>query len=153
MPPESKIRLEPAQGSDLDALLRLHADAFSESVELYGSGPPGYEDPEYQEQLLAEYDYYKILAGDELVGGIIVQVSGEGEYFLDTIFVGSEHQNLGFGRTAMRLMEDLYPDANRWMLYTPYRDYRNHHFYESQGYQKVAELLLPDAGTDPDFTL
>lgn len=150
---ETRIKIEPANESDLDELVRLHAGAFAESIEMYGVGPPGYNDRALHQTRLDEHFYFKIFSGVTLIGGIIVQDYGEGDYFLDTIFVGPDFQNLGVGHRAMSLLEAEFPNATRWILVTPYRDVRNHHFYETQGYEKTDELPFPDAGSDPDFAL
>lgn len=28
-----------------------------------------------------------------------------------------------------------------WRLHTPYKNYRNHHFYEKMGYKKIGETV------------
>ena len=40
----------------------------------------------------------------------------------------------------MELIEKQYDWAKVWRLITPYKSYRNHHFYEKLGYKKVSEI-------------
>ncbi len=40
----------------------------------------------------------------------------------------------------MALIEKQYNKAKVWTLVTPYKAYRNHHFYEKFGYTKVGEI-------------
>lgn len=51
--------------------------------------------------------------------------------------VSKEYQNQGIGAKAISFLENEFPDAKCWRLYTPYKNYRNHHFYEKMGYKKL----------------
>ena len=41
---------------------------------------------------------------------------------------------------AIGFIENAYPHVKRWSLDTPYQNYKNHDFYEKQGYVKVDEI-------------
>lgn len=137
----------------MGALVLVHSHAFMESEQMYGSGPPGYQDRHWHLEALKTKRYIKITSQSEIVGGIIVVDRGAGEYFLDTLFVHPDHQNKGIGRKAMNHLDQKYPEARKWSLLTPYRDFRNHYFYESLGFCKVGELPISRQGMDPDFRL
>jgi hypothetical protein len=46
----------------------------------------------------------------------------------------------GIGTKAIDFIENVYPHIKRWSLDTPYQNYKNHDFYERQGYVKVNEI-------------
>ncbi|MCL9777185.1 hypothetical protein [Vibrio methylphosphonaticus] len=48
----------------------------------------------------------------------------------------------------MELIENEYSHVPVWNLVTPYKAYRNHHFYEKLGYRKVGEV---QPNPDNDF--
>jgi GNAT superfamily N-acetyltransferase len=147
------VILLPAEAADIDLLTRLHQEAFEEAREMYGQGPPGYADPSWHSETLKAHSYFKILVDDQLVGGVIVHQQGAGECFLHTIFVRPSNHNMGIGTAIMALVEHHFPDAARWTLLTPYRDFRNHHFYEKLGYRRVDQIRVTEEGLEPNFTL
>ena len=61
-------------------------------------------------------------------------------YELGRIFIAPEHQNCGIGTRVIRLMEQTYPLAKRWILDTPRWNLRTQHFYEKMGYGRVGTL-------------
>jgi ribosomal protein S18 acetylase RimI-like enzyme len=148
------IRLEQAQAADLGRLVQLHADAFAEDVVRYGKGPLGYDDIIWHRAMLSEHSYLKIMVGRAPVGGIIVVDKGQGHFFLDTLFVHPDYQNMGVGQRAMAELEQLFPNATRWTVLTPHRNYRNHAFYEKLGYRKIGEITVANRpGLAGDFCL
>ena len=50
-----------------------------------------------------------------------------------------EYQDRGIGSQAMNFIFSNYKNVTKWSLETPYRSFRNHHFYEKQGFVKVGE--------------
>ena len=136
------IRLEPATAADIESLMHMHAEAFVDDETQYGKGPPGHRDLASHRDMLAKNIYLKVLSGAELAGGVVVVDEGGGHYYLDKLFIDPRFHNRGIGQLAMRQMEQAFPMATRWTLVTPYRNYRNHHFYEKMGYRKIAEKFV-----------
>lgn len=148
------IHLEQTRAADLRSLVQLHADAFADDVVRYGKGPLGYNDMTWHRAMLNEHCYLKIMVGQAVVGGIIVVDKGQGHLFLDTLFVHPDYQNMGVGQRAMAKLEQLFPDATRWTVLTPHRNYRNHAFYEKLGYRKIGEITVAKKpGLADDFRL
>lgn len=148
------IHLEPATPADIVSLMHMHAEAFADDEVEYGKGPPGYRDLECHRDMLAQNSYFKILSGMDLAGGIVVVDEGDGHYYLDKLFIDPRFHNRGFGQHALRRMEQAFPLATRWTLVTPYRNYRNHHFYEKMGYRKIAEKFVTgQPGLEKGFCL
>lgn len=100
-------------------------------------GPLGYDSVDWSAGWLGQTPYFKILAADRIVGGIIVFDMGSGHYELGRIWVDPEVQNQGIGQLAMQQLFAAFPDAWKWTLGTPVWVVRNQHFYEKMGSMKV----------------
>ena len=73
-------------------------------------------------------DVYRIMQGDQKVGGMVVNVDGDqGELYL--MFVAPELHNQGVGYAAWCAVEEMYPQVKVWDTITPYYEHRNVHFY------------------------
>ena len=71
---------------------------------------------------------YRIIQGDEKVGGVVVKVNGE-KGDLDLLFVTPKAHSKGIGYAAWCAIEKLYPQVKTWETVTPYFEKRNIHFY------------------------
>lgn len=58
-----------------------------------------------------------------------------------------EYHNKGIGQKAIQFVENENPEAKVWHLITPFKSYRNHHFYEKMGYVKASEYKHSDCLT------
>ncbi|TCL62739.1 acetyltransferase (GNAT) family protein [Hydrogenispora ethanolica] len=140
------ITLARAESGDAAELRDIQAAAFAADVAQYGCGPEGHDALEWHLNLIEKQSlYFKILYQAKIVGGVVIFSRENGHYHLGRIFIAPSHQNLGIGAAALRALEERFPDARKWTLDTPYRNVRNHHFYEKLGYMKVGETE-PDAG-------
>ncbi len=70
--------IEKASTSDIEALLDIQVSAFSTDQKLCGSGPPGYDDHEYQLKAMKRYSYYVIKHKSDVVGRVLL-FSGAGQ--------------------------------------------------------------------------
>ena len=148
------LELIRAVPEDAIAINALKIRAFTKEFECYGpcSKWPGYDSIERQVQVIDEQMYYKVIKDDELVGGVCVVDIGEGKYVLSSIFIESDLQNQGIGTVVMQLILSKFPQAQQWVLDTPYLSYLNHHFYEKFGFQKVGEFV-PERAKGTEFRL
>lgn len=125
--------------ADLNEFMEAKINAFSDDVEQYGFGPTGYDDYEKEKKNIEHYPTYKIVLDKQIIGGITCGDLGDGLFWLGGIYIDKQHQNRGIGAKAITFLENEFPQAKRWKLHTPYKNYRNHHFYEKMGYKKVGE--------------
>jgi len=141
------ITFERATPEDAEALVRVQIAAFHNDAEIYPGvalgGPPGYDSVDSVFQMIAEDDYYKIIADGQIAGGIVVLDRGAGHMHLDVLYVDPAAHNRGIGTQAMHFIERTYP-ATKWTLDTPLYATRNHHFYEKFGYVRVGEHPADD---------
>lgn len=135
------INISRATLNDLDRLIAIKVQSFQEEVELYGFGPPNYDSLDSMQDTLKapNCDYYKILDSDRIIGGFSIWDLSDGHYEIGSIYVSLEYQDRGIGSQAMNFIFSNYKNVTKWSLETPYRSFRNHHFYEKQGFVKVGE--------------
>lgn len=125
--------------SDGEALREVAIKAFEDDRIKYGSMPPGIETLEWHTSKIEDGMYYKIMSDDSIVGGMKLYHLNDGMR-LGSIFIEPEYQNQGVGSKAINFIESTYPHIKKWSLDTPYKNYRNHAFYEKHGYVKVDEF-------------
>ncbi len=139
---QSMIQFIKARPGDAERLAQASKRAFDDDIH-YGApgpgGPPGYDSAEWQAKMMRLGDYFKIVADDQIIGGIIVFRKGTREYNLGRIFIEPEHQNQGIGTQAFRFLWKEYPLAKRWTLGTPAWNRRTCHFYQKVGFVEIGE--------------
>jgi GNAT superfamily N-acetyltransferase len=138
------IQCKKATPQDSAALARISGRAFHSDIHCGApglGGPPGYDSEQWQRKMMRVGDYYKILVGDQIVGGFIVLRKGPREYELGRIFVDPDYQNQGVGTQAMEFLGEEYPLAKRWTLGTPAWNRRTRHFYKKVGFLEVGSDL------------
>ena len=80
------------------------------------------------EQSIDNGTAYRIMKGDEKVGGVVVKVDGnQGE--LELLFTSPKVHSKGIGYAAWCEIENLYPEVEVWETATPYFETRNIHLY------------------------
>ena len=134
------IRCEKARPKDAVTLARISERAFHSDIHCGApglGGPPGYSSEQWQREMMHIGDYYKVLVGDQIVGGFIVLRKGPREYELGRIFVDPDYQNQGVGTQAFEFLWQEYPLAKRWTLDTPAWNRRTRHFYKKVGFVEV----------------
>ena len=139
--------------SDIPEVTLVMKRAFDDDAQKYlgqeSGGPPGYDNGDFFRQWLLPYDEsvgYKIIAGEEIIGGIIVWILPEAHNILGTVFVDPDYQDRGVGQAVWQYIEKTYPDTISWSLGTPVWATKNHHFYEKCGFVKVDQdpLIKPE---------
>jgi RimJ/RimL family protein N-acetyltransferase len=143
MAPEFEIEFRKAKPSDAEALAGASERAFHDDVN-YGApgppgGPPGYNSAAWQARMMRFGEYYTILAGERIIGGMIVFRQGTREYELGRIFIEPDFQNQGIGTSAFEFLWKTYPLAKRWTLGTPKWNRRTRHFYAKVGFSEIGE--------------
>ena len=137
--------------SDITDLTPLMKRAFDDDAQKHlgkeSGGPPGYDNGDFFRTWLLPYKEsvgYKILAGEVLIGGIIVWILPEGNNILGTIFVDPAFQDQGVGFNTWQFIEDTFPETLSWRLGTPVWAIKNHYYYEICGFIQVdSDPLIP----------
>ena len=83
---------------------------------------------------------YRIMRGDEKVGGLVIKTDGErGD--LELLFVSPAAHSKGIGYAAWCAVEKLHPEVKVWETVTPYFEKRNIHFYVNRCGFHVVEFF------------
>ncbi|MDM5317122.1 GNAT family N-acetyltransferase [Fictibacillus sp. b24] len=138
-----QVTLEKAILNDADELTAIMKKTFDQEAEKwlqdqnitdYNIQPPGYSSIEMTKYMIRELEYFKVLYGGLLVGGLIATVSGKSYGRIDRIFVDPAFQGKGIGSAVITLIEKEFPHMRAWDLETSSRQLNNHHFYKKMGY-------------------
>lgn len=134
------IKFAIALVSDAEILRDIAISAFEEDKIKYGFTPPGIETIEWHLSKINNGMYYKIMVEDKIVGAINLYDLKNNHFRLGAVYIEPSYQNKGIGTKAISFIENTYPDINKWSLDTPYKNYKNHKFYEKHGYVKIDEV-------------
>ena len=136
------VRFEKARSGDAERLAEVSKRAFDNDIH-YGApgpgGPPGYDSAAWQARAMKFGDYYKLAAGKQIIGGIVVLREGVREYQVGRIYIEPEFQNQGIGTEAFQFLWEAYPLAKRWTLGTPAWNQRTRHFYKKVGFVEIGK--------------
>jgi RimJ/RimL family protein N-acetyltransferase len=139
---DGRPRFARARPGDAEPLAQVSKRAFDEDVH-YGApglgGPPGYDSAAWQAKMMRLGEYFKIIVGEQTVGGMIVFRKRVREHELGRIFIDPDYQNRGFGTLAFQFLWREYPLAKRWTLGTPAWNLRTRHFYHKVGFSELGE--------------
>lgn len=143
------ITLQKAGMEDAKTIHAMQVRAFQSLLERYhddGTSPAAEPLERVEERLRDEKrTFYFLVAGKDTVGGIRIQEK-EDCFRLGLLFVLPEFQGRGYAQEAVRLAEELYPQARRWELDTILEEERLCHLYEKLGYHKTGEVFVLHPG-------
>jgi N-acetylglutamate synthase-like GNAT family acetyltransferase len=129
---------------DAEKLIEVQNRAFYDDFLVYGECPAYQESLEGIENHIASKIVYKMLDNNEIIGDMIITRLDAGHYYLRVISIIPEYQGKKIGQKAMKFLEKEITDAKEWDLITPFKSFRNHHFYEKMGYKKIDEYRQSD---------
>ena len=123
----------------------------------YMANRPIGDNPESEiERNIGNGQCYTFHYGGKIIGGMYLKQLNSDEYRLKRIWINRKDQNYGIGTVVLREIEGMITGCKKICLYTPYKSFRNHHFYEKNGYVKIEERKTGASKTgrlDSDFTL
>ena len=148
------VSVELASINDCVALARTSKLAFDSDVD-FGApvpgGPPGYDSARWYQSAMRRGSLFRVIDDGEIVGGVLVFRKTSNCYELARIWLAPAATGQGIGGDVMRQVEELFPQAERWILDTPIWNTRTRHFYDSFGYQEYRrdrEFLYLEKRTD-----
>ncbi|MBT2762177.1 GNAT family N-acetyltransferase [Paenibacillus sp. ISL-20] len=135
--------LERAIKSDAPKLAEIQKASFDDESKHFNNneicGPLGYDSVSWQEEMMQNCEYYKVLYNGEIIGGVMIFIESNQVHNLGRIFIDPNYQNQGLGKKVMKEIEGSFPDSAKWWLDTPRWSVKNHHFYTKCGFTKVRE--------------
>ena len=138
------VRVEKASETDAEAILGIRIKAFAPLLEKYKDYDtnPANETIETVFQRIHHPNggFYKIYCEDHLVGAICAFWKGnETQYWVSPMFIAPDFQGKGIAQQALRLLEDMFPQAVTWELRTIKEEEWNCHLYEKMGYHLIGD--------------
>ncbi|QCT75663.1 GNAT family N-acetyltransferase [Macrococcoides canis] len=89
-------------------------------------------------------EHYTIYSEGEILGAVVLKIANDSRIHIYKLFVKKNQQGKGIGTKTINLAEDIYQDYKLWSVYTPNKNYLNHAFYESLGFQKYDEAKVSE---------
>lgn len=138
------VTLERAKVNDGQILTKTCKRAFDSDSE-FGApgfgGPPGYDSLGWNVHNIKNrwLQYFKILEGNDIVGGFIVGDRGPDYQVCERIWIDPEQMRTGLGTKAFDLVWEEYPSADLWVLGTPEWNTRTNPFYQSIGFVQIGK--------------
>lgn len=139
------ISIEKATIADAEKLTEIMKRTFDEEVKKwlpnqddvidYNIRPPGYSSIEMTKYMIRELEYFKVLKDKEIIGGVIITISGRSFGRIDRIYIDPNLQGKGIGSRVINLVEEKYSNIRNWDLETSSKQINNHYFYEKMGYR------------------
>ncbi|WP_042439791.1 GNAT family N-acetyltransferase [Clostridium amazonitimonense] len=132
---DNKIVYLKINPSDYEILTKIMTLAFNEDTSMHTDlkedGPTGYNDGSLIKWLNEQenFESYKIVYGDKMVGAYTVEIKPNNEYSLEMLFINPEYRKYNLGSIVWKYIEEKYKDAKKWTVETPDYSKRNHHFY------------------------
>ena len=159
-----EITLVPLTADDREQFILDNQEAFYYGAhEEFGERDDHFEEDgeiisrETIEESISTGEAYRIMQGDEKVGGVVISVEGN-RGNLDLLFVSPKAHSKGIGYAAWCLVEKLHPEVEVWETVTPYFETRNIHFYVNRCGFHIVEFYNshhpdpndPDSGNETD---
>lgn len=139
-----EVTISKTQLYEIDELLNIQKYCFAEDLSMYEDfeTSPVTETREKLESNINLFYHFTIYLNNCIVGGVDVRKLDEKRLRLSKLFIAMDHQNKGIGKKILGMIEDKFLPTKNWTLYTPYLNFRNQHFYEKLGYQKIDEVQV-----------
>lgn len=139
------VRLRKAGLRDAELLHSMMVRCFQPFLERYEDydTSPAAEPLEKTVRRLEDpaTDYYLVLEGEEPIGGVRTVAIEQGRR-VSPIFILPERQGHGVGSRVIELLEERYPEAQRWTLDTIRQETGLVRFYEGLGYRRTGEEIV-----------
>ncbi|MBP1756811.1 MAG: GCN5-related N-acetyltransferase [Firmicutes bacterium] len=151
---------QPLQEESIDELTAVMTRAFDEDSRIHlgkdKGGPTGYDSGDFLRRwgLDKKATAYQISMEGKLIGGLILWINPKTKInYLGCIFVDTNLQNKGIGRTIWEFVEKEYPDTKIWRTETPGFSRRNHNFYVNKLGFHVMKIEKPMDAEESSFLL
>lgn len=143
---ETDLRILPALPEDAPELLDIQVEAFATVAHLYGMErvPPMDETIQDFEAAIVRGGVLKAVRGGRPIGAVRGTPNPDGSVLVGRLCVRPGLGRSGAGGALMLAVEDLFPDATRFVLYTGERTPHTRRLYESIGYVVTHDEVVTD---------
>lgn len=139
------LTIEDALVADAVELLALQKLAYQSEAELYADYgiPPLTQTVEEMEAEFGDHVVLKAAANRQIIGSVRARTES-GTCHVGRLIVHPRFQNRGIGTRLMAAIEERFPHAQRFELFTGHRSIRNLHLYRKLGYRPFRRQPLSD---------
>lgn len=125
-----------ADVEDAEAILDIQKDAYRSEGELYGDFtlPPLVQTLEELEADFGRQLFLKAVEGGEIAGSVRAYLEG-GTCYIGRLIVRPGYQDRGLGTRLLAEIEERFPEAERYELFTGHRSQKALHIYGKMGYE------------------
>ena len=127
----------PAKLEDLAEILDIQLAAFQEEAEIYHccSIPPLRQTPADLQRELATKTFLKAVQGQRIIGSVRAGFDGQ-TVTVEKLAVMPRMQNQGIATRLLLAVEEVFPSAVRWELFTGRLSVKNLYLYHKLGYRE-----------------
>ena len=131
--------------NDAQNILSIQKAAYQSEAELYNdfSIPPLHQTLQELEKEISTIVFLKALVNSNIVGAVRGFVEN-GNCYIGRLIVLPEYQGRGIGGHLLCELENNFPQANRFELFTGSRSSKNLHLYQKHGYKEFKQETLSD---------
>jgi len=128
---------------DAEEILALQKAAYASEASIYGDPdlPPLTQTLEEMRADFKRQLVLKAVEEGEIVGSVRARMK-EGNCLIGRLIVRPDRQDRGIGKRLMAEMENRFPEAERFRLFTGHRSVKALHIYEELGYRKFRTEYL-----------
>lgn len=125
--------------AEIKELTDISKRAFDTDISVGASdigGPPYYDSEDWHVKLMSNNNLYTITHNNHIIGGVILFPDEQNKkaMYIGRIFIDPVWHKKGFGLSAMKFLEAMFPDITLWRLETPVWNTRTNSFYKKLGY-------------------
>nr|WP_089743566.1 GNAT family N-acetyltransferase [Gracilibacillus ureilyticus] len=138
-----EVWLKRATDNDAELIFDMQVEAFMpllNKYEDYDTNPAN----ETIDKVLMRINrrdggFYKIMADNKLAGAICVFWKEDVKFWISPMFILPAYQGKGIAQKAIKLIEEIFPQASSWELATVLEETKNCYLYEKMGYYETGE--------------
>jgi GNAT superfamily N-acetyltransferase len=139
-----EILIERATAADAEAILTLQKLAYQSEARLYDNNslPPLTESLDDLTRLLQTHIFLIARSGDEIVGSVRAATK-ESRCHVGRLMVHPDNQRRGLGARLLASIEEAFPEASAYELFTGNLSEGNLRLYRSVGYREFKREPVP----------
>ena len=143
-----ELSVERAGVEDAAVILDLQKRAYQSEAEIYGEYtiPPLTQTLEQLEADFESQSFLKATLDGQIVGSVRAMLAGD-SCLTGRLIVAPAFQNRGIGTRLLKEIEQLFPGAKRFELFTGERSERNLYLYRREGYRPFRSEAISEATT------
>lgn len=152
---EKSISLVSVTIADVQEILKIQQQGFKEYLQKYQDHDtnPCNDSIEKTTKRLndSNFLYYFIVLNSNKIGIITVYKNSVDHYNLARIVILPQFQNNGYGKKAIKILEEIHKNVQQWSLDTIKQEEKLNNLYKSLGYQEIGKTKKIKEGMDLIF--